>query len=90
VRMQTHRRTVQSMNRAFFLRIVGEGDYLYEGADLGILVTPGRLMTEDFQLNARAHAWIDGLRGHYQSRPLTPELEQAAPVHLHAGAFKIL
>jgi hypothetical protein len=58
--MQTHRRTVQHENRAFFLRISGVGDYFYEGADLGILVSPGRFMDDDFQLTDRAKAWIDG------------------------------
>ncbi len=48
VRMQTHRRTVGNEKQAFFLRISKEGDYKYEGADLGILITPGRLMTEGF------------------------------------------
>lgn len=65
VRMQTHRRTVQFENRAFFLRIGGVGDYRYEGADLGILVSPGRFMDDDFQLTKRAKQWIKGIRGFY-------------------------
>mgnify|MGYP001267178354 CR=1 FL=1 len=71
VRSQTHRRTVQAENRAFFLRIAGRGDYLYEGADLGILVSPGRFMDEDFQLTDRAKWWIEGIRAQYASTPLT-------------------
>ncbi len=71
--MQTHRRTVQYENRAFFLRICGAGDYRYEGADLGILVSPGRFMDDDFRLNDRAKAWIEGMRGQYQGAPLIAE-----------------
>ncbi len=74
--VQTHRRTVDSENEAFFLRIAREGDYFYEGADLGILLTPGRLMTDDHRLNGRARAWVEGMRGLYRSRPVeagTPE-----------------
>ena len=66
IRAQTHRRTVRREDRAFFLRIAKEGDWFYEGADLGILVTPGRLMTKGFQLTARAKAWIEGIRTQYQ------------------------
>lgn len=77
VRMQTHRRTVQFENRAFFLRIGGVGDYRYEGADLGILVSPGRFMDDDFQLTKRAKQWIKGIRGFYAGESDTaaqPEL----------------
>ena len=35
-----NRRAVESAREAFFLRILKPGDYRYEGADLGILVTP--------------------------------------------------
>ncbi len=57
VRVQTHRRTVEKESEAFFLRITKEGDYFYEGADLGILITPGRLMTR----RSRAHRPREGV-----------------------------
>lgn len=66
-RMDTHRRAVENENEAFFLRITKKGDYLYEGADMGILVTRGRMMTDDFHLNHRAKHWINAIRGHYKS-----------------------
>ncbi len=88
VRMQTHRRTVQHEKRAFFLRISGPGDYLYEGADLGILVSPGRFMDEDFQLTDRARAWIVGVHSHYSGQPL-PEKDIAA-IGVEDHAFKLL
>ena len=58
---------MESEREAFFLRITGAGDYWYEGADLGILVTRGRLMTDDFQLNERAKAWISGLKSRFEA-----------------------
>ncbi|MEZ6243263.1 MAG: biotin carboxylase [Phycisphaerales bacterium] len=88
VRMQTHRRTVQFENRAFFLRISGAGDYRYEGADLGILVSPGRFMDDEFRLTERAKAWISGIRSHYAGVPITPAQAEAA--HVEPGAFKLL
>lgn len=66
-RMDTHRRAVETESEAFFLRITKEGDYLYEGADMGILVTRGRMMTDKFQLNARAKQWIKAIQGQYGS-----------------------
>ncbi|MBZ9630207.1 biotin carboxylase [Salegentibacter sp. LM13S] len=66
-RMDTHRRAVENENEAFFLRISRKGDYLYEGADMGILVSRGRMMTDDFQLNNRAKHWIKAIRGQYAS-----------------------
>ncbi len=89
-RFDYHRRAVETENEGFWLRISGPGDYRYEGADLGILVTRGRLMTEDFQLNERARAFVRGLSRRYEGRPLTvPEREQS-PAAFEAGAFKIL
>jgi hypothetical protein len=90
VRMQTHRRTVQSENRAFFLRIVGPDDYFYEGADLGILVAPGRMMTDDFEMTDRAVAWSRGIRALYHTQPLaSTEVRQAERI-AEVGGFKML
>lgn len=88
-RFDYHRRAVETENEAFYLRISGIGDYRYEGADLGILITRGRLMTDTFELNERAQAWIKGIQNYYQATPI-----EAAPnppaYKLDAGAFKIL
>ncbi len=88
VRMQTHRRTVQHENRAFFLRISGQGDYLYNGADLGILVSPGRFMTDDFELTERAKTWTRGIQAAYKGTPLTPEHKHESGIE--PGEFKLL
>lgn len=88
-RFDTHRRAVESEAEAFFLRISNRGDYQYEGADLGILVTRGRLMTPDFRLNDRAKAWIRGMKSRFEtetsSRSETESRARVAP-----SAFKIL
>jgi hypothetical protein len=89
-RFDYHRRAVETEKEGFFLRISGPGDYHYYGADLGILITRGRLMTDDFQLNRRAHSWIGGLRGHYRATPLDQTQKEEAPAALEARAFKIL
>ena len=75
-RFDYHRRAVASENEAFFLRIGGVGDYLYEGADLGILITRGRLMGQRFGLNRRAKNWLKGIKSNYHSQPLPA----AAPI----------
>lgn len=90
VRMQTHRRTVESENEAFFPRIAKSGDFKYEGADLGLLITPGRLMTEKFELNDRARAWTDGILSQFVSRSLQKaETVEAAEV-AEVGNFKMM
>ncbi|MEL6769367.1 MAG: biotin carboxylase [Pseudomonadota bacterium] len=86
-RFDYHRRAVESEAEAFFLRILKPGDYRYEGADLGILVTRGRSMTEDFELNDRAKMWIEGIKNQFAAKPL-PAAE-AAPA-MSDPAFKIM
>ena len=56
-------------DECFFLRVYGPGDYRFKGADLGILVTKGRMQTED-GLTRRSRRYIDGIRAMYVSEPL--------------------
>jgi hypothetical protein len=86
-RFDYHRRAVESENEAFFLRIQKPGDYRYEGADLGILVTRGRSMTKNFELNDRAKKWIHGIKNAFIATPLPAA--DAGPV-FSEPAFKIL
>jgi biotin carboxylase len=74
-RMDTHRRAVESEKEAFFLRITKKGDYLYEGADMGILVSRGRMMTDNFQLTNRAKGWIDAIKSQYVSEMVEDKRE---------------
>ncbi|MCL4675315.1 MAG: biotin carboxylase [Pararhodobacter sp.] len=86
-RFDYHRRAVESENEAFFLRILNTGDYRYEGADLGILVTRGRSMTNGFQLNERAKKWIHGIKSSFSAKPLS--MAESGP-SLIDPAFKIM
>ena len=69
-KMDTHRGSIIGDNEAFFLQITQENGYLYEGADLGILILRGRLMTNDFQLTPRAKKWIREIRLRYKAELL--------------------
>lgn len=75
-RMDSHRRAVESESEAFFMRITNKGDYLYEGADMGILVARGRMMTDNFNLTERAKTWINAIRGKYVSHVVEDKSEQ--------------
>jgi hypothetical protein len=94
-RYDTHRYHVESESEALFIRIAGAGDYWYKGADLGILVTRGRLMTENFELTERAQAWIKGIKSYFQATaPDDASVLHLAPGALRAhpvpGSFKLL
>jgi hypothetical protein len=65
-------------DEAFFLRVYAPGDFRFKGADLGILVTKGRMQTSD-GLTPRCHHYIDGIRGCYVSEPL-PEAPPQVPI----------
>ena len=72
-RRDTDWHTVSDEAEAFYLRIAGTGGYRYPGADLGILVTRGRFMNEEHELQDRARDWISGIKGQFRSVP--PERE---------------
>lgn len=81
------RRAIDTEREAFFLRITGPGDYRYEGADLGILITRGRSMDDNFRLNIRARDWIRGIKSYYAGKPIATTHHELAPA---PGSFKIL
>jgi biotin carboxylase len=56
-------------DECFFLRVYAPGDYRFKGADLGILVTKGRMQTAT-GLTERCRRYIDGIRSQYLSEPL--------------------
>jgi biotin carboxylase len=57
-------------DEAFFLRVYGPGDYRFKGADLGILVTKGR-MQDAGGLTPRARRYIAAIRSMYVSEPVS-------------------
>jgi len=66
---------LQNESEAFYLRIYGVGDYRWQGADLGVLVTKGRLQTSSAQptaLTIRARHFIEAIRAQYAGTPLVP------------------
>jgi hypothetical protein len=71
---------LQNEREAFFLRIYGPGDYRWKGADLGVVVTKGRLQVDNGQgkssLAIRARHLIDSIRAEYTG---TPVAEPPAP-----------
>ena len=56
-------------DEAFFLRVYGEGDYLFKGADLGILVSKSRMQTDQHELTERCRTFIDGIHALYETSP---------------------
>lgn len=86
-RFDFDRQAIESEREAFFLRITGTGDYRYEGADLGILITRGRVMGRDFELDDRARNWIRGIKKLYAGTPLQDRQAENVPA---PGSFKIL
>jgi biotin carboxylase len=75
--------SLQDESEAFYLRVLGPGDYRYPGADLGVLVARSRMQTDDNRLTERAHEWIAGVKGQFAGEPVPAEREPA-----HAVAFK--
>jgi biotin carboxylase len=69
---------VTDRDEAFFMRVYAPGDYRFKGADLGILVTKGRMQTAE-GLTERCQRYIDGIRGQYRCEPL-PEAPTLIPI----------
>ncbi len=66
-------------SEAFYLRILAPGDFRYKGADLGAIVTRGRLQADDNTLERRCTQWISGIRDHFAGSPVVP-LQPKPPV----------
>jgi len=77
--------SLQDESEAFYLRVLGPGDYRYKGADLGVIVTRSRLQDEDDQLTERARTWIGGINAQFDGTALQADDE---PPHHDALAFK--
>ena len=73
------RHGIVSESEAFYLRIMGPGDYGYRGADLGALVTRGRLQGDDNQLEERCKQWITGVRGQFAGTQSAARPAPASP-----------
>ena len=58
------------------MRVAAPGDLRSEGAQLGVLVTRGRLQTDDNRLTEGCQRWVKGMKAKFASTPLAP----AAPI----------
>jgi len=87
-RRDTDWHTVADESEAFYLRIAGVGQYRYPGADLGIMVTRGRFMSEEHELLDRARQWITGIKGQFASVP--PGADEPPTVKPEPFGFKML
>ena len=87
VRRETDWHSVASEEEAFYLRIAQAGGYRYPGADIGILVTRGRLQTDDHELTQRALTWITGIKKQFTtvSAPAAAPIREPEPF-----SFKML
>ncbi len=78
--------SLQDDIEGFYLRVLTGGDYRYKGADLGILVTRGRMQTEDNELTGRCREWIGAIRSEFAGTEV-PDSADPPPRH-DALAFK--
>ena len=69
---------ITSADEAFFMRVYAPGDFKFHGADLGILVTKGRMQT-DSGLTERCRRYIEGIRAQYLSEPV-PQAPDVMPI----------
>lgn len=56
-----------SEQEAFFMRILGPGEYIYKGADLGVVLLRGRVQDDDGQLMPRVQPWISALKNEFET-----------------------
>jgi len=80
---------LQNESEAFFLRIYGPGDYRWKGADLGVLITKGRVQEDSasgrLDLSIRANQLIDALRAAYTGVPVSEPTVSRTNVGVKSG-----
>jgi biotin carboxylase len=79
--------SVGDESEAFYLRVYGPGEYRYHGADLGILMTRGRMQSAQRELLDRAKKWNAGIKGEFASVPPQPDAFTVPPPDLSAGKW---
>jgi hypothetical protein len=85
---------LQNDGECFFLRIYGVGDYRWKGADLGVLVTKGRLQTEGRSANSPSHLTIrakhliDSVRRQYSGITVPSGEDEVSPTDVHTVGVK--
>lgn len=71
--------SVSNEDEAFYLQVYGVGEYCYHGADLGILLTRGRMQTSERELLVRAKKWNAAIKSQFKSVPLEAEVSANVP-----------
>jgi hypothetical protein len=62
---------VSGEHEAFYLRVYTAGDYRFRGADMGILVSRGRMQTDERQLTERAKKWAAAINNQFECVPIS-------------------
>src|SRR5215510_12268684 len=70
---------VSGEDEAFYLRVYTAGDYRYHGADMGILVSRGRMQTDDRRLVPRAEAWAKAIHARFETVPIPTTAPAVVP-----------
>ena len=78
VRVSNDWHDVTHEDECFFMRVYGPGDYRFKGADLGILVTKGRMQTPE-GLTKPCRSYINGIRSMYIGEAI-PEPPPVVPI----------
>lgn len=81
VRLVTTWHTVGHDDEAFYLRVYGTDEYRYKGGDLGVIVTRGRMQTDDRQLTDRAKAWSRGITSLFHGTPADHAVPVPDPIY---------
>jgi hypothetical protein len=76
-------------SEAFYLRVAAPGDYRYKGADLGVLVTRGRLQDDDHELTKRCRRWIEAVQSQFAGTPVVPADIGHSGAAVKAGALPV-
>ena len=72
---------------AFYLRVYGVGEYCYHGADLGCVLSRGRMQSDERELLDRAKRWNAAIKAQFKSVPIPQPAEVAIPDDLSAGKW---
>jgi biotin carboxylase len=87
IRQSINWSNVGTDDTAFYMRIYGEGEYSYLGADMGIIVACDRMQSDDRELLPRAQNWIKAISDQFDYKNLA-DLEK--PVIPDEGVRKML
>ena len=74
---------IATEEEAFFLPTCGAGDMKIHGAQIGVLVTRGRMQTAE-RLTERCQQYIAGIRAQYQCEPASRLLRSARKLYVAA------